>query len=203
MSEKLADQREENAEHSFHKLLARLLVASGSGDQDAFRNLTQLCVPTLRRIISSYCGDDASADDILQDALISIWRHASSFNPTEKRALPWLVTITRSRAVDWLRRCSARSRALSTFGKLHQPKEPLDALELLIAAESEALLLQSIASIDPKKRESIRLHYIEGFSISEVATLLGCPIPTIKSRTGRGIKEIRALILRKTHPPAI
>lgn len=195
MSKQVDGQKKTGAKLSFHGRLANLLVAAGTGDEDAFRGLTQLSTPTLRRISVSYCEDETSADDILQDALISIWRHASSFRPTDKRALPWLITITRSRAVDWLRKRTVRTRVLKSFGERHVNEESSDPLESLLAAESKALLLASIASIDPKKRESVRLHYIEGFSVSDIAKVLGSPVPTIKSRLGRGMREVRATML--------
>jgi RNA polymerase sigma-70 factor (ECF subfamily) len=195
MSKQVAGQHKTGAKLASHGRLADLLVAAGSGNEDAFRSLTQLSTPILRRISLSYCEDETSADDILQDALISIWRHASSFRSTHKRALPWLITITRSRAVDWLRKRTVRTRGLSSLRERQVDEEPSSPLESLLAAENEALLLASIASIDPKKRESVRLHYIEGFSVSDIAKVLGSPAPTIKSRIGRGIKEIRAAML--------
>lgn len=184
-----------NVETSLNDQLSRLLVRTGEGDQKAFESLINRTMPQLRKICLSFCNDEVAADEVFQDTIISVWRHARTFRPAERRALPWLITVTRSRALDWSRNKAFQDSVAALISRIDIEDRKPEPLQFLLERERDALLYRSLDLIDCKKRESIMLHYLDGLSSTCIANVLKCASPTIKSRINRGVRDLRKVML--------
>ena len=119
--------------------------------------------------------DATLAQDAVQDAFLTAWRTAASFDSRRGSASTWLLTLVHRRAVDVVRR-EDRRRAL-----------PLD--DAPVAAGDAAL-----EQLTPLEREALELAYYGGLSQSEIAERLGVPLGTVKSRMFAGLARLRDVL---------
>jgi RNA polymerase sigma-70 factor (ECF subfamily) len=159
-----------------------LVLRAQSGDRDAFDRLLRDVSPPLHRFVKRTVGDDALADDILQQTLILI-----------VRKLRWLNDPKLFRS--WAYRIAARE-AFRAMRKRHRVEEgPLEELAAPEPQRSDPWLLSrldsAITRMSPASRAVVTLHYLEEVSLSEVAAILGLSIGTVKSRLAYGLAQLR------------
>jgi RNA polymerase sigma factor (sigma-70 family) len=136
--------------------------------------------------------DRALAEDVVQEAFLSVWRNAHRFVPERAKASSWILTFVHRRAVDLVRREERRRTE-------PLPEAPLEAESP--ATEEEAWLRlrrervqKALRSLPDQQREAIELAYFGGFTQSELAERLGEPLGTIKSRMFTGLARLRELL---------
>jgi RNA polymerase sigma-70 factor (ECF subfamily) len=139
-------------------------------------------------------GDRDVAEEVVQDVFQAVWQSAGSFQPKGNVAA-WLAGITRHRAIDATRSRRFRSRAR---------EDVLDDTRVAGAArwsenDAEGLMLRTImrAALDElpiAQRQAIELGYYGGLTHTEIATCLGEPVGTIKSRMRMGLMKLRDLL---------
>jgi RNA polymerase sigma factor (sigma-70 family) len=135
--------------------------------------------------------DDALAEDVVQDAFLSLWRTASRFVPERGKASTWILTLVHRRAVDVVRR-EQRRRTEALDPDLQEASEGADG-EAWLRFERERVL-EALAQLPDPQREALELAYYGGFTQSELAERLGQPIGTIKSRMFAGLARLRELL---------
>jgi RNA polymerase sigma-70 factor (ECF subfamily) len=133
------------------------------------------------------------AEDILQDVFIQVWRRAKDFDEKRGRPFTWLVTLTRSRAIDRLRLLGARQR-LAAAAERDQSDEASDALADTIKAARKETVQRALAQLPEEQRHTLVLAYFEGLTQSEIASQLGAPLGTVKTRMRSGMIKLRALL---------
>ena len=174
-----------------------LLVRAGKRDEASFaeleRRFGRMALAIARRMV----GD--SADDVVQEAWIAIWRRADTYRPERGMAVAWLMTIVRHRAIDSLR--SRRdTRPLPAFDHPLMQRHASPDGSAIVIARSEALALRAaLYQVTGLQREAIVLAYFGGLSYPEIAALISAPLPTVKSRIRRRPHAIAARSLKR--PP--
>jgi len=142
-------------------------------------------------------GDPKLAEDVTQEAFLSIWRSDSGYDPARGSVRSWALGIVRNRAIDAIRRATTARR----------PKLELRGAELLdrergteAGPEEEAIeretarhLKGAVAQLPPEQARVIELAYYGGFSQGEIARMLGVPLGTVKGRARLALERIRAL----------
>ena len=132
--------------------------------------------------------DPALAQDAVQDAFLTVWRTAASFDPARGKASTWLLTIVHRRAVDLVRREDRRRG------------EPLDDApvasgdetdEEAIVRDERRRVQAALTVLTDDERQAIELAYYGGLSQSEIAERLGVPLGTVKSRMFAGLARLR------------
>jgi RNA polymerase sigma-70 factor, ECF subfamily len=168
-----------------------LVALVARGEEDALAALYDRFGPTAYGLALRVVRDAELAEDVVQEAFLSLWRTAGRFVPERARAGTWLLTLVHRRAVDLVRR-EERRRA-----------EPIEtAPEAADAAAEEAPWLQlerervraALASLPDAQREAIELAYYGGFTQAELADRLGQPLGTIKSRMFVGLARLGELL---------
>ena len=109
--------------------------------------------------------------------------------------LSWILTRTRSRAIDLLRsrkRTTDRTAPLEYAGEV--PSPALNPEETSIQAERQRFVRQALDSLQPEQRQVIELAYFSGLSHTEIATTLGQPLGTVKTRIRTGMVRLRDLL---------
>src|SRR3954447_2456254 len=137
-------------------------------------------------------GERAAAEDVVQEAFISIWRSGARYDRARGSVRSWMLGVVRNRATDLLRSKTARA--------------PLDfdddaILEQRVAGErteDEALQRETasevrgaIGGLPSDQSKVIELAYFGGFSHSEIAEMLGVPLGTVKGRMRLGLEKMR------------
>lgn len=121
-------------------------------------------------------GNEEGAPDVLQEVGVKAFRGIRRLkDPGSLR--PWLYRITHGIAVDRIRRNISRERAEEVLIEEFQ-----ESAEPSFAEEDSAALHQALDEIGPKHREVLVLHFLEDFSMTEIAEVVGCSEGTVKSR---------------------
>jgi RNA polymerase sigma-70 factor (ECF subfamily) len=152
----------------------------------------------LRTVIGRIINNDADVDDLLQEVFLEIWRQAAHYDEKKGRALGWMITLARRRAIDKLRKKLAYSRAQERL-RLETEREPDPAMhhgaDEEVAASDTAKIFQTvIATLPVAQREALHYAYYRGLSQREIAARTGIPLGTIKTRLELAIRKVRTAI---------
>jgi len=170
-----------------------LLHAVARGDEAALARLYDGYRVILFSLLVRILNSREEAEDILQDVFIQVWRRAKDFDEKRGRPFTWLVTLTRSRAIDRLRQLGARQR-LAASAERDQSDEASDALADTIKAARKEIVQRALAQLPQEQRQTLVLAYFEGLTQSEIASQLGAPLGTVKTRMRSGMIKLRALL---------
>ena len=178
------------AHHSDHEELVRVLVATGEEDRTAFARLYALTSAKLFGICLRIVGERQSAEDVLQDVYVTIWKRAGAYEPGRGSALGWLATIARNRAID-RRRASGRQPSMSAEA-VPEPVDPAPlASEALLLDEDGRRLRACLEALSADQRDAIRTAFFDGVTYAELAGRRAVPEGTVKSWIRRGLLRLR------------
>ena len=152
-----------------------------SGTDETVRRLVETYSPMLLRLAAARLSSPADAEDAVQEAFLRLLTTHPVFRDAEHEKA-WLIRTTLHRACD-IRKSAARRNL------------PLEEAVLAAAPEAEERdLLAAVRALPDKYGAVIHLHYYEGYSIGEIANLLGVPAPTVGTRLARGRERLRRLL---------
>lgn len=168
-------------------------------DSAALRQLYDATSSKLYAIAMRVVGNVEHAEDVLQEAYITIWRIAADYKAPLSPPMVWLGMVVRSRGLDFLRRRKAE-RALAgqpiddMADTLASDLEtPLDATD---ASEQAWALHECLRKIEAKQRQVVTLAYFRDLSHSELAEQLKLPLGTVKTWMRRGLDQLRTCMNR-------
>lgn len=202
------------------ELVARVAV----GDQGAFAALYDRHVDVVYGSVVRFLGDRQLAEEVVQDAFVTVWRQPHQFAPEVGSFVAWVLRIARNKAIDRSRAMARRPRLLAISpGGDAQEAERLEALlaagepvasghaagavdEAALRAWIQAVVRTALTTMPAPERQALELAYDDGLSQAEIAVRLGWPLGTVKSRTRRGLATLRQLLeavpeLVETSPP--
>lgn len=141
------------------------------------------------------CGRRAMAEDVVQEAFLSLWRTGARYDPTRGSVRSWVLSTVHHRAVDALRRGLVRdARNVSD----HQAAERIVAPERTdaeVGRRDEAhRVRQALAELPAQQRQVIELAYFGGFTHTQIAEMLDAPIGTVKGRMRLGLTKLQLLL---------
>jgi RNA polymerase sigma-70 factor (ECF subfamily) len=137
-------------------------------------------------------GNRVNAEDITQEAFLSIWRSRLRYDQARGSVRTWVLGIVHNRAIDGLRRNLVHDRRRETMDGVEERHEAPERTDLEAARREEARSVRSALSTLPEdQRRTIELAYFGGFSHSQIAELLGEPIGTVKGRMRLGLEKMR------------
>jgi RNA polymerase sigma-70 factor (ECF subfamily) len=173
----------------------RLVERAREGDHDAFAELVHASVARLDTAARLILRDGELARDAVQDGLFRAWRDLRSLRDPD-RFDAWVYRLTVNACLDLARRRRRRPMEVEVteIVELSGPvgPDPADAIA------DRALVDGVMRHLDEQGRSIIVLHYFLGLPISEVATTLGIPVGTVKSRLNRALVDMRAGALETT-----
>jgi RNA polymerase sigma-70 factor (ECF subfamily) len=173
-----------------------LLAAMARGDEQALGHLYDRYRIILFSLIQRILHSRAEAEDVLQEVFLQAWQRARDFDEGRGRVFTWLVTLSRSRAIDRLRSLGARER-LATASAREATDEVGDAVDDAILAEQSAVVRVALKALPEEQRQVLLLAYFEGFTQSEIAGRLSTPLGTVKTRMRSGMIKLRELLGNK------
>jgi RNA polymerase sigma-70 factor (ECF subfamily) len=158
---------------------AALMAQVAQGDRRAIRVLFERYRLIVYRFVLRLAGNSASAEDIVSEVFLELWRHAASFEG-RARLSTWILAIARNKAVSARRGRS--EEPLDDAVAQAIPDEASTAEQTLDAAQRSAALRQCLAQLSAAHREIIDLVYYHEKSVEEVAAIVGAPAATVKTR---------------------
>jgi RNA polymerase sigma-70 factor, ECF subfamily len=159
------------------------------GDAQAFERLYDELSAAVYGLARRVVRDPSRAEDVSQDVFLEVWRKAPRFDPALGRAKTWVMTIAHRRAVDAVRRNEAARR--SDGQAVLEAVSHDEAADQVISKEERGAVRGCLDTLTDLQLESVRLAYFNGYTYSEVATLLDKPLPTIKTRMRDGLIRLR------------
>ena len=175
--------------------LTDVLVNVGRGDRPAFEQLYSKTSAKLFGICLRIFPDRQEAEDALQDAYITIWNRAATFDATRASPITWLAIVTRNRAIDRLRASGKTQMAPIEAASDIADDAPLADAQM-IAQDESAGLSRCIAGLDPRDATFIRSAFLGGATYADLAEREDVPLGTIKSRIRRALIKLRECLSR-------
>jgi RNA polymerase sigma-70 factor, ECF subfamily len=170
--------------------LTDALVRTGNGDRAAFEQVYKATSSKLFGVCLRIFPDRTEAEEALQDAYLTIWNRAASFEAGRASPISWLVTVTRNRAIDRLRaRGKAGFTSIDDAAEIADPAPLADAQ--MLAAGEDQVLNGCIDGLDTRDAHFIRSAFIGGATYADLATREGEPLGTVKSRIRRALIKLR------------
>lgn len=136
--------------------------------------------------------DRSRAEDVVQEAFISVWRNRSAYLPDRGAVSAWLLTNVRHRAIDAFRKQDRHDRR-STFGEADEERVAASGdLERDVAERAQAAQLRGLMmKLPDAQREALALAYFGELSVSEISRQLELPLGTVKGRIRHGLHRLR------------
>ena len=175
-----------------------LLAAVSRGDEQALAAVYDRYRLILFGLILRILHDRQEAEDVLQETFLQVWRRAGDFDATRGRAFTWLVTIGRSRALDRLRALGSRARTAEEVIAHSAHDQSGDAAEEAVKSEQGKIVRQALMELPEEQKRTLFLAYFEGLTQSEIATRLGDPLGTVKTRMRTGLMKLREVLRQDT-----
>jgi RNA polymerase sigma-70 factor (ECF subfamily) len=130
------------------------------------------------------------AEDLTQEVFLAL-QTRSLYNPARGSLISFLMTMTRSRAIDRLRSRSSKLRFLQRWQGAQQTQPASTPLEFASQSEQAEVIQQAMAQLPATERQVLESAYYEGLSQSEIAKQLDMPLGTVKTRSRQGLTKLR------------
>ena len=136
-----------------------------------------------------------AAEEVVEDCFWQVWREAERFDAARGRVLTWVLTICRSRALDYLRRkdIAEPMADIETLrsSELANERDPLD---ILGATERASAVHRALEQLKPRERQLISLAFFRGLTHQEIAVACAMPIGTVKTTMHKAFKQLQVLL---------
>jgi RNA polymerase sigma-70 factor, ECF subfamily len=173
--------------------LTEALLRVGLGDRSSFEYVYRQTSAKLFGICLRIFPNRTDAEEALQDAYLTIWNKAASFESGRASPISWLATVTRNRAIDRLRASGkAKYVPVEDAGEIADPA-PLAESQLL-ARDDDRALYGCIETLDARDAGFIRSAYVGGATYADLAAQEALPLGTVKSRIRRALMKLRACL---------
>jgi RNA polymerase sigma-70 factor, ECF subfamily len=172
-----------------------LIARIAAGDREAFSRLYDLLAPPAFGLIRRVLRDPEAAADVLQEVFWQVWREAPQYDPKRGSPEAWLIMRAKTRAIDRLRSMRRRDRTFvapvdESVAQGGDGPVPNPA----VVAEDRGLVRTALAQLPEPQRRVIELAFFEGLTQSEIATRLGEPLGTVKTRARLGLERLRGAL---------
>ncbi|HEX5910750.1 MAG TPA: sigma-70 family RNA polymerase sigma factor [Thermoleophilaceae bacterium] len=146
-------------------------------------------------------GNRTVAEDVSQEAFLSIWRSKLRYQPDRGSVRTWVLGIVHHRAIDALRRNTVHDKRRASAEGIEERFEARERTEVEVARRDEALTVRAaIDELPAEQSRVIELAYFGGFSHSQIADQLEMPIGTVKGRMRLGLEKLRKTIAGDPEP---
>ena len=168
-----------------------LLARAADGRQEAIAVLFDRHQGSMYGLALRITGDDASAQDAVQDAFVSIWRNASRFDAERASARSWMLAIAHHRAIDAVRRRRPLSAIPESESSVPAALVLPDVWGEVTARLDAATIRRALDRLSAVQREVLELAYFAGLTQQDIAAHTGTPLGTVKSRARLGLLALR------------
>lgn len=174
------------------------MEALGRGEIHALEQLYDRYSTLVFSVSLRVLHDAQLAEDVVQEVFLRLWRQPASFDPGRGRFISWLMSVTRNRALDELRRVSRRNRSED---QEEDESSPLDSVATTDRMDDPALgaelreqreaVRMAMTRLPPEQRRAIELAYFSGLTQAEISDVTGDPLGTVKTRIRLGMRKLR------------
>jgi RNA polymerase sigma-70 factor, ECF subfamily len=168
-----------------------LLQRVAQGDQRAFSELYDLITPRMLGLVRHVLKDHAQSEEVVQEVLLEIWQTAPRFDPNKGKAVTWMLTMAHRRAIDRVRSAQSSRDRDTKIGIRDLGREYDSVAENVEIRIEHERVEKALTKLTELQRQAVELAYYGGCTHSEVSTMLGVPIGTVKTRLRDGMIRLR------------
>jgi RNA polymerase sigma-70 factor (ECF subfamily) len=168
--------------------LISLLV---EGDARAFATLYDRHGRAAYSLAYRMMGEKQAAEDLVQDALLKVWRGAESYRTERGSVRTWILSIVHNRGIDQLRSLASRRRTQERVEASAPTSQPSEAFAETWRNSRREQVREALSTLPPEQVKILELAYFSGYTHVEIAELLDVPLGTVKGRMRLGLKKIR------------
>lgn len=140
-------------------------------------------------------GERGLAEDVVQDAFLSVWRRAISFQTGRGSVRTWLLSIVHHRAIDRVRGTAGRARQDAPLDELDRAVSAEDPWREVDTSLQRDVLKQGLAALPDSQRRTIELAYFDGYTQHQIAEMMAVPVGTVKGRMRLGLQKLRGVLV--------
>lgn len=166
------------------------LVAAG--DSDAFEVVFERHADAAFSLAYRICGRQSLAEDVVQEALLSLWRSGARYDRARGSVRTWTLGMVHNRAIDALRRSGVHERRRASAEGIEESLEAPERTDTQVINNATAEHMRAaLAELPADQRRVVQLAYFGGFTQAEIATILETPIGTVKGRMRLALQKLR------------
>jgi len=175
----------------------------GDGDVAALECIYERHSRAVFSLALKLLADREAAEEVVQETFIKLWQRPDSYSVSRGRLIAWLLGVAHHRAIDRLRRRKLEQR----YGATQQAVEPIvsdrDPVEDVLSSLRGEAVARALQSLPTAQRIAVELAYLRGMTQVEIASVLGEPLGTIKTRLRLAMQKLRgSLELAELRPGA-
>lgn len=183
-----------------------LVARMAGGDADALGVLYDRHGAACLALARTITGAPDEAEDVVADAFAQLWRTAARYDAARGTVAAWVVTVTRTRALDHVRARRRRTRAEERAAADALPPGPpraagspfaepfVEPADTVVRGEAAGRVRRALATLPAPQRDAILLAFFGGLTHTDVAAQLGEPLGTVKTRIRTGLLKLRAAL---------
>ncbi len=175
------------------ELFRRTAAGDGQSLAELHRRYSGVLLATAMRVLNNA----RDAEEVVQEAFVQIWEKASVFDASRGKPLTWAMTLTRNKAIDYLRRVQRRRRLQDDVAEesaIWDHVVERDSSHEAAANETNDIVRSAVIQLSPDQRKAIELAFFGGLTQQEIAQRLDQPLGTIKARIRRGMLKLRTTL---------
>ena len=170
--------------------LLDVIARVANRDRAALAELYELTSAKLFGITLRICGDQAAAEDVLQEVFIKIWHRADHYQAGTYSPISWLSVIARNAAIDWRRKYGKERFVDDAVINIIADDAPLGDV-VIENKQQRARIMHCLEQLGDEQNKPIRSAFFGGFTYSELAQQNDVPLSTMKSRIRRGLMNLK------------
>ncbi len=177
---------EKRVEQEDRELIQRMASKDADALDAFYSRYNRIAFGLILRIV----GNRADAEDVLTDVFWQAWQHSSRYDSSRGKPIAWLLTISRTRAIDSVR---SRNRQQSRAGELEAQTEPTAASgpDSFVLSDTRNAVREALQTLPEQQRIPLEMAYFQGMSHTEIAAAVGQPLGTVKDRIRNGMAHLR------------
>lgn len=170
--------------------LSDMVVAVGARrDRQAFAALFTHFAPRIKAYLMRSGTEATAAEEVAQEAMVTVWRRAETFDPRQASASTWVFTIARNKRIDMVRRERRPEFDRNDPALVPEPAPPAD--RVAEAVQDAAIVRSALDDLPEEQQQMLRLAYFEDMPHSAIAAACDLPLGTVKSRIRLALSRLR------------
>ncbi len=175
--------------------LTTLLSAISRADQSALAAFYDATVSRVYSVALRIVRTPDLAEEVTADVFMQVWREAARYDASRGRVLGWLLIISRSRALDLLRRQDEAFSHPDPHELVDEPEaQRSNPQDLLLVTQANTVLHAALSALTPQQRHLLSLAFFKGFTHSEIVEHTGLPLGSVKTHIRRALGQLREVL---------
>jgi RNA polymerase sigma-70 factor (ECF subfamily) len=169
-------------------LVRRLRDRDASAMRELYDRYGRLVYSLILRVVHN----SGAAEDLVQETFLRVWNRMQAFDPERGALGPWVLTVARNRAIDYLRSADGRMSASTLeLDRLEHPGQHCDFDDRALSVDRARRLKDAFEKLTPNQKTVVELAYYEGLSQTEMAERMQQPLGTVKTWVRSALKVLR------------